>query len=101
MWSFRETCIDRTRAMQLDDLENIALMVAQGLHDCTRTQRNFPGLNRQFRLQFVGWGDGGTLTSDVGVRSSSQPTDLEIGNTQSVLDGNPDPFIEASLKQGL
>jgi peptide chain release factor 2 len=28
-------------------------------------------------------------------------TNLEIGNTQSVLDGNLDPFIEASLKSGL
>jgi peptide chain release factor 2 len=28
-------------------------------------------------------------------------TNLEIGNTQSVLDGNLDPFIEASLKAGL
>ncbi len=28
-------------------------------------------------------------------------TNVEIGNTQSVLDGNLDPFIEASLKGGL
>ncbi len=28
-------------------------------------------------------------------------TGVEIGNTQSVLDGNLDPFIEASLKSGL
>jgi peptide chain release factor 2 len=28
-------------------------------------------------------------------------TSVEIGNTQSVLDGNLDPFIEASLKGGL
>jgi peptide chain release factor 2 len=28
-------------------------------------------------------------------------TNVEIGNTQSVLDGNLDPFIEASLKSGL
>ena len=28
-------------------------------------------------------------------------TNLEIGNTQAVLDGNLDPFIEASLKGGL
>jgi peptide chain release factor 2 len=27
-------------------------------------------------------------------------TNVEIGNTQGVLDGNLDPFIEASLKQG-
>ncbi|GAB4166677.1 MAG: peptide chain release factor 2 [Rhodocyclaceae bacterium] len=28
-------------------------------------------------------------------------TDVEIGNTQAVLDGDLDPFIEASLKQGV
>jgi len=28
-------------------------------------------------------------------------TNIEIANTQAVLDGNLDPFIEASLKQGL
>ena len=28
-------------------------------------------------------------------------TNIEIGNTQGVLDGNLDPFIEASLKEGL
>jgi peptide chain release factor 2 len=28
-------------------------------------------------------------------------TNVEVGNTQSVLDGNLDPFIEASLKEGL
>jgi len=28
-------------------------------------------------------------------------TGIEIGNTQSVLDGDLDPFVEASLKQGL
>jgi peptide chain release factor 2 len=28
-------------------------------------------------------------------------TNVEIGNTQAVLDGNLDPFIEASLKQGI
>jgi peptide chain release factor 2 len=26
---------------------------------------------------------------------------VEIGNTQAVLDGDLDPFIEASLKQGV
>ena len=28
-------------------------------------------------------------------------TNIEIGNTQSILDGDLDPFISASLKQGL
>jgi peptide chain release factor 2 len=28
-------------------------------------------------------------------------TNVEVGNTQGVLDGNLDPFIAASLKQGV
>ena len=28
-------------------------------------------------------------------------TGVEVGNTQAVLDGDLDPFIEASLKQGV
>jgi peptide chain release factor 2 len=28
-------------------------------------------------------------------------TNVEVGNTQAVLDGNLDPFIAASLKQGV
>ena len=28
-------------------------------------------------------------------------THVEVGNTQAVLDGDLDPFIEASLKQGV
>jgi peptide chain release factor 2 len=28
-------------------------------------------------------------------------TNVETGNTQAVLDGDLDPFIEASLKQGV
>ena len=28
-------------------------------------------------------------------------TNVEVGNTQAVLDGDLDPFIEASLKQGV
>jgi len=47
--AFRETCIDRIRPMRLDDLETIALMVAQGLHDRSRQQQNFPERNQQFR----------------------------------------------------
>ena len=29
------------------------------------------------------------------------PTNVETGNTQAVLDGEPDTFMEASLKQGV
>jgi len=39
--SLAETCINRSRPMQIDDLNNIALMIAQGLHDNSRTQQNF------------------------------------------------------------
>jgi peptide chain release factor 2 len=28
-------------------------------------------------------------------------TDIEVGNTQAVLDGDLDKFIEASLKRGV
>ncbi|SHH16288.1 zincin-like metallopeptidase domain-containing protein, partial [Xylella fastidiosa] len=48
---FRETCIDRTRLMNIIDLNSIALMVAQGLHDRTRLQRNFTELNQQFQRE--------------------------------------------------
>ena len=40
--AFRETCIDRTRPMQWDDLLHIGIMVAQGIHDGSRTQQHFP-----------------------------------------------------------
>lgn len=46
--AFRETCIERARPMRRDDLESIALMVAHGLHDRMRVQRNFPEKNQQF-----------------------------------------------------
>ncbi|MCP8325985.1 zincin-like metallopeptidase domain-containing protein, partial [Xylella fastidiosa subsp. multiplex] len=47
----RETCIDRTRLMNIIDLNSIVLMVAQGLHDRTRLQRNFTELNQQFQQE--------------------------------------------------
>jgi len=51
VWSFHETCIERTHLMRRGDLKNIALMVAQGLHDRSRQQQNFPERNQQFRQQ--------------------------------------------------
>lgn len=39
--SLKETCMTRDRAMQAADLANIALMVAQGLQDRSRTQQTF------------------------------------------------------------
>ena len=47
--SFKETCIARVRPMQAHDLQNIVCMVAQGLHDRSRTQQTFPELNELFR----------------------------------------------------
>lgn len=47
--SLMETCIARIRPMQRGDLYNIACMVAEGLHDRSRTQQNFPQINALFR----------------------------------------------------
>lgn len=47
--SFMETCIARVRPMQVGDLHNIACMVADGLHDRSRTQQTFPRINELFR----------------------------------------------------
>lgn len=47
--SFMETCIARVRPMRADDLHNIVCMVAEGLHDRSRTQQNFPQINELFR----------------------------------------------------
>lgn len=40
--SFRETCIERSRPMQIRDLINVTTMVAEGMRDRTRSQQNFP-----------------------------------------------------------
>nr|BCT99949.1 DUF1738 domain-containing protein [uncultured bacterium] len=47
--SFMETCIARVRPMHVGDLHNIVCMVAEGLHDRTRTQQTFPQINELFR----------------------------------------------------
>ncbi|WP_241754009.1 zincin-like metallopeptidase domain-containing protein [Xanthomonas translucens] len=47
--SFMETCIARVRPMQVADLDNIVCMVADGLHDRSRTQQTFPQINELFR----------------------------------------------------
>lgn len=47
--AFVETCIARVRPMQLADLYDVACLTAQGLHDRTRTQQNFPQITVQFR----------------------------------------------------
>ena len=40
--SFRETCIERSRPMQIRDLINVTSMVAEGMRDRSRSQQNFP-----------------------------------------------------------
>lgn len=40
--AFNEVCVSGARRMRAQDLLDIASMVAQGLHDKTREQRNFP-----------------------------------------------------------
>ena len=47
--AFQETCLAPVRLMRADDLQSIACMVAQGMHDRTRTQQTFPALNELFR----------------------------------------------------
>jgi hypothetical protein len=47
--SFADTCINRSRPMSRADLDAIALMVAQGLRDRSRTQQTFP-VGEFFRL---------------------------------------------------
>lgn len=49
--SFLDVCVDRIRPLELRDLRQITSLVAQGLHDCTRSQRIFPESNNdQFKL---------------------------------------------------
>ena len=50
--SFRETCIERSRPMQIHDLINVTTMVAEGLHDRSRSQQIFPASDdAQFKLE--------------------------------------------------
>lgn len=50
--SFRETCIERSRPMQISDLTNLTTMVAEGLRDRSRSQQNFPESdNAQFKRE--------------------------------------------------
>jgi putative DNA primase/helicase len=40
--SYDDVCVSRTRAMRISDLINLTTMVAEGLHDSTRSQQTFP-----------------------------------------------------------
>lgn len=62
--SFAETCADRSRLMRLDDLHNIACMVAQGIRDGSREQQTFPQLGGEHSLVMAA-----SRTLDFGNRS--------------------------------
>jgi hypothetical protein len=50
--SFRETCIERSRPMQIRDLINVTTMVAEGMRDLSRSQQNFPATDyAQFKRE--------------------------------------------------
>ncbi len=50
--AFRDTCIERARPMQISDLINLTAMVAEGMHDRSRSQQNFPASDdAQFKLE--------------------------------------------------
>lgn len=40
--SFQEVCVKRSRALRLSDLINLTTLVAEGLHDRSRSQQTFP-----------------------------------------------------------
>jgi len=47
--SLRETCLEQTRPLELQDLYNITSLVAAGLRDRTRSQQTFPADDQQFK----------------------------------------------------
>ncbi|OYV45893.1 MAG: hypothetical protein B7X12_07305 [Halothiobacillus sp. 20-53-49] len=50
--ALRETCTERTRPMQLQDLITITELVADGMRDRSRTQQIFPATDHdQFRIE--------------------------------------------------
>lgn len=94
--SFRETCIDRSRPLQISDLINLTTMVAQGLHDRTRTQQNFPASdNAQFKI------DSAPSTSDHPVWLAVPPEAREtVRNAAGLLENGKSAIAwdkEASL----
>ena len=53
------------------------------------------------KIEEQAWGDLVTKLTTALPDSKNTPDVVEIGNTQSVLDGDLDPFISESLKQGV
>lgn len=70
--SYDDVCVSRTRAMRISDLINLTTMVAEGLHDRTRSQQTFPESDSaQFKQ------DTPMKTSEYPVWLAVQPDDRE------------------------
>ena len=70
--SYDGVCVSRTRAMRISDLINLTTMVAEGLHDSTRSQQTFPESDSaQFKQ------DTPMKTSEYPVWLAVQPDDRE------------------------
>ena len=71
------------------------------LYELEIQKRNAAAQNVEDSKSDIGWGS--QIRSYVLDQSRIKDlrTNVETGNTQAVLDGNLDPFIEASLKSGL
>ncbi len=71
------------------------------LYEHEMQKRNEESQKMEDSKSDIGWGS--QIRSYVldASRIKDLRTNVEIGNTQGVLDGDLDPFVEASLKQGL
>jgi peptide chain release factor 2 len=76
-------------------------MLKARLYELEVQARNASAQNVEDSKSDIGWGS--QIRSYVLDQSRIKDlrTNVETGNTQAVLDGNLDPFIEASLKSGL
>ena len=88
------------RSQHRNRAEAMALLKSR-LYDLELRQRNEEKQALEDSKTDIGWGH--QIRSYVLDQSRIKDlrTNVEIGNTQSVLDGDLDPFISASLKQGL
>ena len=92
--------IDNTIHWQLDSSE-FGLTEFDDLYELELQKKKSVSSDIEDGKADVGWGS--QIRSYVLDQSRIKDlrTGIEIGNTQSVLDGDLDKFIEASLKQGL
>ena len=76
-------------------------MLKAKLYELEVNKRNAAAKVLEYQKTDVGWGH--QIRSYVLDQSRIKDlrTGVEVGNTQAVLDGDLDPFLEASLKQGL